>query len=226
MNKSEYLSAVRKQIHFVFDRDSIEKELKEHLEDSILDLMDEGYPKEEAEIQAVSQMGDPVEVGKQLNQEHHPILGYAWLASKAILILLLIFLLPFILSAGFRTIKTATPMVMENSVETIPLDLTLNLPTDYVKIDNICLDENGNYNLTYRSWTKFNYSRAGWSSEPFYLEGTDTEYLAGGSFQSNGLFGAYGYREFTWPEDDLLYVVSRDGKKTEINLKEYCDETK
>lgn len=225
MNKSEYLSTVRKQIYFIFDRDSIEKELKEHLEDSILDLIDDGYPKEEAEIQAVSQMGDPVEVGKQLNKEHHPVLGYAWMVSKIILFFLILSMLPLVLHTGYGVIKMATPMVIENSVETIPLNIALDLPTDYVKIDNICLDKDGNYYLTYRSWTKLNYSRANWSIELFYLENSDTEYLYGGGYQSNVEFGAYGYQEFTRPENDLLYVVSRNGEKTEINLKEYCDET-
>lgn len=76
MNKQEFLENIRKQIHFVFDRDSIEQEFNQHIEDSIADLISEGYSKEEAERIAVERMGNPIEIGKQLNEEHHPLLGY------------------------------------------------------------------------------------------------------------------------------------------------------
>ena len=68
MNKQEFLESIRKQIHFVFDRDSIEQEYSAHIEDSVLDLMEDGYSKEEAEKIAIEQMGDPIEIGKALNE--------------------------------------------------------------------------------------------------------------------------------------------------------------
>ena len=90
MTKQEYLQTVRKQIHYIFDRDTIETELSQHLEDSIYDLMEDGHSREEAEDLAVQQMGDPISTGKMLNQEHHPLLGYLCMATSAILIPLLI----------------------------------------------------------------------------------------------------------------------------------------
>ena len=41
MKREEFLRIVRKQIRFVFDRDEIANELKQHLADSIEDLMEE-----------------------------------------------------------------------------------------------------------------------------------------------------------------------------------------
>ena len=43
MNRQEYINQVRKEVHFVFDREAIENELQHHLEDSICDLMEEGF---------------------------------------------------------------------------------------------------------------------------------------------------------------------------------------
>ena len=57
MKKDEFLSIVRKQIHFVFDRDRIEDELKQHLADSIENLIGEGFSWQDAERIAVEQMG-------------------------------------------------------------------------------------------------------------------------------------------------------------------------
>ncbi len=86
MNRQDFLRLVSKEIHFIFDRKSIEKELNEHLEDSIADLREEGLSKEDAERQAIAQMGEPEEIGKLLNQEHHPILGYVWMISRVMVI--------------------------------------------------------------------------------------------------------------------------------------------
>ena len=85
MKKVEFLSIVRKQIRFVFDRDKIENELKQHLEDSIEDLIEEGVSWQDAELIAVEQMGNPKEVGQLLNKEHNPILGYLWAISRVAL---------------------------------------------------------------------------------------------------------------------------------------------
>ena len=70
MKKKEFLSIVRKQIRYVFVRDTIEEELKQHLNDSMETLIEEGFQWQDAEEEAVRQMGDPVEVGMLLNKEH------------------------------------------------------------------------------------------------------------------------------------------------------------
>ena len=95
MKKQEFLSIVRKQIRYVFVRDAIEEELKQHLNDSMEALIEEGLPWQEAEEEAVRQMGDPVEVGVMLNKEHKPLLGYLLAMSRIILFLLIISILFF-----------------------------------------------------------------------------------------------------------------------------------
>ena len=132
MNRQEYINQVRKEVHFVFDREVIENELQNHLEDSICDLMEEGISREEAEAQAVAQMGDPVEVGKQLNKEHHPVLGYMWMLSN----ILLIFILPFaalaIGSGLWGSFQMLTPAKVEASVEMYPIKIDFEIPTHRV----------------------------------------------------------------------------------------------
>ena len=224
MTGKEYLQRVRKHIYYVFDRDSIEQELAEHLQDSMDFLRDAGHSKEEAEILAVEQMGSPDEVGKQLNKEHHPVLGYAWLASVLILIVLAV---PLVLCVGnmvYMGIKTITPITIKNSEKIYSLDMELELSTHKVWLDNICVNEDGEYYLTYRARTKYSYSRAGWSSELFYLQDGSGKYLGQSSFSSSD---RYGYKEFKRPEDGMLYLRTRDGQLIEINLNEVmADEEK
>lgn len=224
MNRQEYLRRVRKEIYFIFDRDAIEIELNQHIEDSMADLREEGFSLEEAERLATEQMGDAREVGKMLNQEHKPLLGYLWMFSNVLLIIVAIPALFTLLTAGWGFAKMITPAVLENSTEVYPLAIELELPTHKLRLDNICANDEGNYCITYRTWTKYNYSRSGWTSQIFYLENSSGDYFSGGGFVSSSFIGHQGYTDFEWPEDNILYLVCSNGKTIVIDLKEYCDE--
>lgn len=224
MNRQEYVKRVRKEIHYVFDRDVVERELNQHIEDSMADLHEEGLSWEEAEQQAVAQMGDAKEVGKLLNKEHKPLLGYLWMLSNVLLIIVAIPTLFTILVAGWGFGKMITPTVLENSAKVYPLAIELELPTHKVVFDNICVNDAGEYCITYRAWTKYSYSRAGWFSDFFYLENSAGEYMSGGGYASTAFIGRQGYTDFERPEDDILNLVCMNGETIVIDLKEYCDE--
>ena len=79
-------------IRFGPDRKEVRRELEEHLEDKALDLQ-RIFPDltaEEAKERAASDMGDPVEIGKELAKIHRPWLGYIWRASQVLLGLVLL----------------------------------------------------------------------------------------------------------------------------------------
>lgn len=82
-----WLDAATKVIRFGPDRKEVRAELTAHLEDKALDLQ-RIFPdltEEEARERAAAEMGDPMEIGKELAKVHKPWLGYAWLASKVLL---------------------------------------------------------------------------------------------------------------------------------------------
>ena len=70
------------QIRFKPDRDRVWNELMAHIEDRVEDMKTRGYTEEEAEARAVTAMGDPVAVGKQLDAVHKPWLGWLWKISR------------------------------------------------------------------------------------------------------------------------------------------------
>ena len=82
-----WLDTAVKKIRFGPDRAAVRAELSAHLEDKTLDLQ-RIFPdmtREEAQERAVSDMGDPAEVGKELAKVHKPWLGYLWRASQVLL---------------------------------------------------------------------------------------------------------------------------------------------
>lgn len=75
------------RIAFIPDRKAVRAELEEHLEDKAMDLR-RIFPElteEEAWERAVSEMGDPMEIGKELARLHRPWLGYLWRVSQVVL---------------------------------------------------------------------------------------------------------------------------------------------
>lgn len=220
MTGKEYLQRVRKHIYYIFDRDSIEQELAGHLQDSMDDLKEEGYSPEEAENLAVERMGSPEETGRQLNREHHPLLGYTWLASSVVLGFLLVILAYMVCHAAYMGIKTATPITIEDSVKNYSVDIAIDLPTHKLVLDNISIDEEGRYFLTYRAWPNYSYSRAGWSLELFSIESSDGKSPRSGGYRSHSFMGFCGYMRFNRPADGILYVRTKNGELLEINLNE------
>lgn len=79
------------QMKFPPDRKYVRQELWDHLIDRREDFLAQGKTMAEAEAAAVAVMGDPVEIGRQLNRIHRPILGWIWKISQILLIAVLVF---------------------------------------------------------------------------------------------------------------------------------------
>ena len=85
----EWLYKATAGIRFKPDRKEVRAELEEHLEDKAMDLR-RIFPElteEEAWERAVSEMGDPMEIGRELARLHRPWLGYLWRMSQVVLVL-------------------------------------------------------------------------------------------------------------------------------------------
>lgn len=161
MKQDEFVWQVAKEIRYIFDRQSITQELKDHLSDSIQDLMEEGFSKEDAEFQAVLQMGDPVEVGKQLNREHHPVLGYMCLFFGIVCAVLGLIVLFNIAAIVKEQMVLSVPYVLENSTEVYPLNQKIETDGGIYQFDAICRMEDGEMFLTCRMFEDWLYSRTG-----------------------------------------------------------------
>lgn len=74
-------------IRFGPDRAEVRAELCAHLEDKAADLrrIFPDMTDEEAGVQALREMGDAAEIGKEMARLHKPWLGYLWMASRVLL---------------------------------------------------------------------------------------------------------------------------------------------
>ena len=93
MQINEFLNSVCEQIKYKPIRNIIAEELKDHIEDKKEELIEMGQNEEEAEKNAVEQMGDAEIIGKQLNKVHRTRLDW-----KLLIILVVLLIFGFIIS--------------------------------------------------------------------------------------------------------------------------------
>ena len=91
----EYLKTLLEQIRCKKARPYVKQEFQDHIEDQIEANMQAGMDREQAEREAVRDMGDPVETGISLDSVHRP--QVAW---KLLGIIVLISIAGVLIHAG------------------------------------------------------------------------------------------------------------------------------
>ena len=85
MEMHEYLDLLTGQIRNKKAGASVAKEIKSHMEDQAQVYMEQGMGQEEALAEAVRQMGNPVEVGIDMDRIHRPRNNWKLLGAMAVL---------------------------------------------------------------------------------------------------------------------------------------------
>lgn len=80
MRREEYLYTLTGQIRCKMARGTIEQEINDHIEDQKAEFLSEGMSQTEAEEAAVREMGDPVEVGLEMDRIHRPTMAWGMIA--------------------------------------------------------------------------------------------------------------------------------------------------
>ncbi|MEQ8175887.1 MAG: FtsW/RodA/SpoVE family cell cycle protein [Syntrophomonadaceae bacterium] len=85
---TQYLETVRQQIRWKRAQPVVLEEIKDHLTDLKSALLEDGLDEETAADKAVTEMGDPVLVGEQLDQVHRPKPDWGLFALTGVMFLL------------------------------------------------------------------------------------------------------------------------------------------
>lgn len=95
MKREDYVRQVLDQLVLVTDREqaAIRAELDGHIEDHICDLLDLGYDEALAEERTMLLMGDPQEVGRELNKQY----PFGWLVVADVARVLTFFLIALLI---------------------------------------------------------------------------------------------------------------------------------
>lgn len=76
MSIEEYLDRLTEQLRCRKAREPVREEIRQHLEDQTAAFMADGMGEQEAKEAAVREMGDPIEVGNELDRIHRPKMAW------------------------------------------------------------------------------------------------------------------------------------------------------
>ncbi len=156
-NKEKFLKEVISQVNFKYDRYDIKKELEAHIIDKTEYYIDQGYSSEEAEEMSLNDMGDAKEIGKELNKQHNPVLGWIWRISNTLLVLFVIvnvFIVGIHLLGSIYTITFKPTSGINKSNITYRLDVNEKVKVDdtVVHITDIIYENNGDLSIVYKDY--------------------------------------------------------------------------
>lgn len=83
--QKKYMETLLAQIREKRARECVRQEVEGHINDQKASYIADGIPEDQAEAQAVADMGDPVETGSTLDQLHRPKPAWGMLAMIAVL---------------------------------------------------------------------------------------------------------------------------------------------
>lgn len=86
MTKEQWLDTATKKIRFAPDRAAVRRELAAHIEDLTDHYAAEGASPEEAEAEALREMGSAADIAAELGRIHAPWWGWLWMCSRYILL--------------------------------------------------------------------------------------------------------------------------------------------
>lgn len=86
LKREQFIRLLLHEVKFFPARARIREEYEAHFADAVERLRCQGKSEEEAEALAAERMGDPVELGRALNREHSPLIGWLLYLSRAALI--------------------------------------------------------------------------------------------------------------------------------------------
>lgn len=117
----KWLERVLRKVHYRPDRPAIARELQGHFEDGVEFYREEGLEEEQCREKALLDLGEPEGIGKLLNREHSPVLGYGLMAVNLLAALLLIPALLALGSACYEGISQYQRWMPQYKLEGVPL---------------------------------------------------------------------------------------------------------
>lgn len=226
-DRDEYLKEIIDQVKFFFDHESIEKELTVHLEERKEDYISEGYTEKKAEELTLTNFGDPVEIGKALNKEHNPLLGWLYYLSNVLVgIMIFSIILPVGMSVLARNPSKNIPK--DDILYRINVDEKVQLDDRSILFDEVIYEKNGDLSIVYRERSTTLMSLGSSASILGYIyDEKGNEYFGGYGTSTGGLFGKAIRTVTGFPKDAEKVIIEYDFYnryyKVEVPLKAGAD---
>lgn len=137
---NSYIKQVLRHVKFIVDHRSIKRELKSHINDLIEEHNWQSLSNDELNKRIMEEMGSPDEIGKELNKIHHPIIGYVWVITRTLFIVILCLSLYNV----YKSLTLTSQSSLNKSDENLDIE-SLLYAIGYTKGEDLS-------NVKYRDW--------------------------------------------------------------------------
>jgi len=213
----KYTEDVLKFVRFKYDHIDIRNELNEHIED-MLEFAPE-MSEEETENYIRDNMGNAEELGKELDKEHKPLLGWIWRISRILAILVFLINIPTFINFALVSAHTVFDVVQgyesfnpnEERTHTVETKIKGQIDDVHIYVDRIDKFEDGTVTVNYKTIHNPFGKSQGWTFGlgNCYFDEYGNKYFggggAGGSFISHHVDNL---NEF--PDDARLLIIDYD----------------
>lgn len=183
-----FLNEVCKNVRYKGAHYLIREELQNHIEDRINDFIDRGFDEETAIKKAVEAMGDPSEIGKNLNRFHKPYLGWILTIVNTLILLVGLYASLIVIPSIFNIFE---PFRDIPSGEDIKYSVNLNekarIDDRIVVIKKLILGKDGRIYIRYNDYS--NLFSIGWSMLDFQVYDDKGNLYHGGGQSRGSIFG-------------------------------------
>jgi hypothetical protein len=178
--------------------------------DRIEDYIAMGYDIEIAEQLSIDNMGDARVIGKALNKEHNPILGWIWICTNILVTLLLAWIIyfnGFFVLSSFQNHNLVKDIPESNIVYRINLKEKVKLDDVVINFTNVIYEKNGNMSIFYNYYDTGIWGRWGFGGGLTASDNLGNSYYAGGGQGSSGIISYYRWTYTDFSEDaDTLFI--------------------
>jgi hypothetical protein len=223
-NSERYLQELLSYVKFAFDRESIRKELVDHITDEMDYYIEQGCTEYEAEIIAIQNMGDAEEIGTELNKQHNPIIGWIWritsIMVRIMIVLFSLFVLMFFSYFNIFTKDLVKEVPRSEIVYRIDLKKKVKIDDTVIKFTNLLYLKNGDMNIYYEAYNTRIIASAYNIYPPEVSDKLGNKYSAHKSQQSTGIItkGSWTIEDFSSKADTIIIAYNQYNRKFRLEI--------
>lgn len=184
-----FLNEVCKYVKFKGAHEGITEELQNHIQDRVHDYVEGGMEEELAVKKAVEAMGNPEDIGIELNRQHRPYLGWALIVVNTLLVIFIFLTVIYTLPMFFGIFESFNQLPSKENIKyTVTVNERARIDDRFVTVKKLIVDKS---NTVYIQYNELNMPYSwGWSMINFKIyDDKGTSYYPSGGQERFSIFG-------------------------------------
>ncbi len=222
----KYVKDILSHVKFKYDHKYIYSEIMEHMEDLYNNLVNEGIDENEAIKLTVEYMGDSEEIGKALNKEHNPFVGWIYRILKYFAMLLIflnistVFIFIFSSINNFVTVNENVEKYGQKIEFIQEIDEKRKIDNTYIFLDKIVRYDNGDIKILYSLFKNpFSYGTKFTNGDILKIyDENNNEYIFRRRSPNKKYYSYYEYTIDNFPKNEEKLIIKYGDRKEEYTV--------